>query len=249
MQEHGHSPEEVRARIGAPQRVSYLRDTVYGAIDGAVTTFAIVAGVVGAGLSPRVIVALGIANVLADGFSMAAANYSGIKAEADNMRRLRAIEARHIDEVPEGERLELREILRAKGLTGTVLDAATALISSNKSKWIDLMLVDEYGLAPTQPHPLRAAMATFAAFLVAGLVSSGPIPLRIRRCLCSVHQRDRNCLLYDRYAEEPLVACSMVAFWCRDTRHRRRCRSDRVFCRIPVSRLRVSRIQGCGDQR
>ena len=56
--EHGHSPDEVSARISGPTRRSYLRDTVYGAIDGAVTTFAIVAGVAGAGLSPSIIIAL-----------------------------------------------------------------------------------------------------------------------------------------------------------------------------------------------
>lgn len=170
MSDHGHSPDEVRARIAAPPATPYLRDSVYGAIDGAVTTFAIVAGVMGAGLSPHVIIALGIANVLADGFSMAAANYSGTKAEADNARRLRAIEERHIDEVPEGEMLELKEILRTKGLTGTVLDAATQAISSNRGKWIDMMLTDEYGVSPASPHPLRAAIATFVAFLAAGMV-------------------------------------------------------------------------------
>ncbi len=174
MSDHGHSPAEVRARIAAPPVTPYLRDSVYGAIDGAVTTFAIVAGVMGAGLSPRVIIALGMANVLADGFSMAAANYSGTKAEADNTRRLRAIEERHIEEVPDGELLELKEILRAKGLTGAVLDAATKAISSDRGKWIDMMLTDEYGLAPVPPHPLRAALATFAAFLVAGMVPLMP---------------------------------------------------------------------------
>ena len=65
MKEHGHTPEDIAARIGAPNQQSYLRDTVYGGLDGAVTTFAIVAGVVGADLSTRVIIALGIANVLA----------------------------------------------------------------------------------------------------------------------------------------------------------------------------------------
>ena len=66
MQDHGHSPSEIRARIAAPEGRGLLRDFVYGAIDGAVTTFAIVAGVAGAGLSPFVIIALGMANVLAD---------------------------------------------------------------------------------------------------------------------------------------------------------------------------------------
>ena len=59
MQEHGHSQAEIEARIGTADGHGILRDTIYGAIDGAVTTFAIVAGVAGAGLSPFVIVALG----------------------------------------------------------------------------------------------------------------------------------------------------------------------------------------------
>ena len=168
--EHGHSPAEVAARINAPNRRSYLRDTVYGAIDGAVTTFAIVAGVAGAGLPTNIIIALGLANVLADGFSMAAGNYSGTKAELDNIKRIRAIEERHIAEEPEGERLELREILAGKGLEGQVLEEATDAIISDKTRWIDMMLIDEYGLSPVDPHPMRAAVATFLAFLAAGLV-------------------------------------------------------------------------------
>lgn len=172
--EHGHTPAQVRARINAQGRQSYLRDTVYGAVDGAVTTFAIVSAVAGAGLSPSIIVALGLANVLADGFSMAAGNYSGTKAELDNIRRLRAVEARHIRETPEGERLEVRAILAAKGLEGEVLDKATDAITSDTRKWIDIMLVDEYGLSPVEPHPLRAALATFLAFLAAGLVPLVP---------------------------------------------------------------------------
>jgi len=172
--EHGHSPDEVSARFSAPPRRSYLRDTVYGAIDGAVTTFAIVAGVAGAGLSPSIIIALGLANVLADGFSMAAGNYSGTKAEFDNHKRLVEIEERHIRDFPEGERLELRAILANKGLSGQVLEDATDAIASDKASWIKMMMVDEYGMSPIAPHPLRAAIATFLAFLVAGMVPLVP---------------------------------------------------------------------------
>lgn len=175
--EHGHSPDEVAARIGAAQGGSMLRDTVYGAIDGAVTTFAIVAGVAGAGLAPGIIVALGLANVFADGFSMAAGNYSGTKAELDNIRRLREVEARHIADEPDGEKRELREILSQKGLSGQVLDDATEAIAADKKKWIQMMLVDEYGLSPVDPHPMRAALATFAAFLSAGIVPLLPFLL------------------------------------------------------------------------
>jgi VIT1/CCC1 family predicted Fe2+/Mn2+ transporter len=174
MPEHGHSPVEIAERIRAPGGRSNLRDVIYGAIDGAVTTFAIVAGVVGAELSTKVIIALGIANVLADGFSMAAGNYSGTKAELDDARRLREIEDRHIRMEPEGERAELKAILAGKGLEGDVLDAAVEAIARDKKNWIDMMLVEEYGLSPVDPHPLRAATATFLAFLVAGMVPLMP---------------------------------------------------------------------------
>ena len=53
----------------------YLKEFVYGGIDGSVTTFAIVAGATGAGLSPGVIIVLGFANLIADGFSMSVGNY------------------------------------------------------------------------------------------------------------------------------------------------------------------------------
>ena len=170
MTEHGHSPKEIAARIGAPPGRGVLRDVVYGAIDGSVTTFAIVAGVAGAGLSPFVIIALGLANVLADGFSMAAGNYSATKAEKDNIIRIRAIEERHIAKHPEGERREARAILELKGLSGGVLEQATDAIIADRENWIALMLEGEYGLGGVDPHPLRAATATFLAFLVAGMI-------------------------------------------------------------------------------
>lgn len=168
--EHSHKPRDIAARIATAGRPGRLRDTVLGGIDGAVTTFAIVAGVAGAGLSSTVIVALGLANVLADGFSMAAGNYSGTKAELDDIRRLRAVEERHIDTAPEGEREELRQILQQKGLEGEVLELATEAIAARRASWIEMMLVDEYGMSPVDPDPMRAALATFVAFMAAGIV-------------------------------------------------------------------------------
>lgn len=179
MLEHGHEPEEIARRLAETGQRSHLRDVVYGAIDGAVTTFAIVAGVVGAELSTKVIIALGIANVLADGFSMAAGNYSGTKAELDDAKRLRAVEERHVRLEPEGERAELREILAQKGLSGDVLEGAVNAIAKNRTTWIDMMLVEEYGLSPVDPHPLRAAQATFFAFLAAGMVPLLPYLLSV----------------------------------------------------------------------
>jgi VIT1/CCC1 family predicted Fe2+/Mn2+ transporter len=178
--EHGHSPKEIAHRLANGQRPGHLKDFIYGGIDGAVTTFAIVAGVEGAGLSHGIIVTLGVANIIADGFSMAAGNYSGTKAELDERKRIIQTEERHIAQHPEGELEELRQILQMRGLSGAVLNDATAEIAQNKENWIALMLTDEYGLASVEPEPMRAAIATFAAFFVAGSVPLVPFALGLK---------------------------------------------------------------------
>jgi vacuolar iron transporter family protein len=61
----------------------YLPEFIYGAIDGTITTFAIVAGAMGASLSASIILILGFANLFADGFSMAISNYLSTKSEKD----------------------------------------------------------------------------------------------------------------------------------------------------------------------
>jgi len=175
--EHEHTTKAISDRLAKKVKPGYLRDFVYGGIDGAVTTFAIVAGVVGADLSSRVILILGVANLLADGFSMAAGNYSATKAEVDDYRRLKAIERRHIARVPEGEREEVRQILEQKGLTGDALMEAVAAITADEERWINTMLVEEYGVLPVQRAPVRAAQITFLAFILCGTVPLLPFLL------------------------------------------------------------------------
>lgn len=167
--EHGHSPREVTERLDAHTDSTPLRDAVFGGIDGTVTTFAIVAGVQGAGLAPGIIVALGLANVLADGFSMAAGNYSGTKAVADDRSRRWDVEKKHIRTNREGELEELDQILARKGLSGEVRKNAVKMISDDEDQWISLMLAEEYGLPATNPRPLRAALVIFIAFVAAGM--------------------------------------------------------------------------------
>lgn len=65
----------------------YIGDFVYGANDGIVTTFAVVAGAAGAALSPGIVVILGLANLFADGFSMGASNFLALRSEKELERR------------------------------------------------------------------------------------------------------------------------------------------------------------------
>lgn len=167
--EHEHSVDAIAERLATANH-NYIRDFIYGGIDGAVTTFAVVSGVSGAELSPSIVLILGFANLAADGFSMAASNYLGTRAELDDLRRLERVEYRHIAVAPEGERDEVREIYRKKGFEGGELEKAVELITADKDRWVRTMLTEEYGLPAEIRSPYKAAFATFAAFVVCGLV-------------------------------------------------------------------------------
>lgn len=162
-----HSATAVGERLATPVR-SYLRDFVYGAIDGIVTTFAVVAGVAGAGLEDRIVIILGAANLFADGFSMAMGNLLGSRAEAQQRAQARLKEERHIRLVPEGETEEIRQIYAAKGFEGETLEAVVAGITADRELWVDTMLTEELGYASTVASPLRAAATTFGAFVLLG---------------------------------------------------------------------------------
>jgi VIT1/CCC1 family predicted Fe2+/Mn2+ transporter len=183
VMEHEHSPDAIQRRLESGPKHNYLRDWIYGGIDGAVTTLAVVTGVAGAQLSKWIILALGFANLLADGFSMAASNYLGTKSEHDDWRRLQDIENRHIDLAPEGEREEVRQIFARKGFEGEELGRMVELITADRERWVQTMLMDEYGL----PHAIRsawiAALCTFTAFLICGLAPLVPYLFRTDRSL------------------------------------------------------------------
>lgn len=169
-----HHPEAIKRRLAAPVQHSYLADAVLGAIDGCVTTLAVVAGAVGARFSPTVAIVLGLANLLADGFSMAVSNYQSARTREDHLERTRRDEYEHIAHVPEGETEEIRQIFAAKGFSGDTLENIVSTIISDKKSWVDTMLVEEHGLALETPRPWMSALATFAAFIVVGLVPLAP---------------------------------------------------------------------------
>jgi vacuolar iron transporter family protein len=171
--EHEHSIEAIAERISSV-RHNYIRDWIYGGIDGAVTTFAVVSGVAGAELAPIIVLILGFANLVADGFSMAASNFLGTRAEQEDYARLKEIEYRHIRVHPEGEREEVRQIYRDKGFTGDELEKAVELITADEDRWVQTMLTEEYGLPTEIRSAWRAAFATFTAFVICGLVPLVP---------------------------------------------------------------------------
>jgi VIT1/CCC1 family predicted Fe2+/Mn2+ transporter len=167
-----HDPEAIRLRLNHKAGSSVIGDAVLGGIDGCITTLAVVLGSIGAGFSTSVALVLGVANLLADGFSMAVSNFESIRAQQDFVESVRAVEKEHIDKIPLGEREELRQIFQRKGFTGHSLETIVATISSDRNLWIDTMLTEEYGLQKAVPHPYKSALVTFCAFV---LIGSAPL--------------------------------------------------------------------------
>ncbi|MGH1405759.1 MAG: VIT1/CCC1 transporter family protein [Rhodomicrobiaceae bacterium] len=178
-QTEDHTPEAIKTRLAVGQTDSYLREWVYGGIDGVVTTFAIAAGVVGASLSPKIILILGAANLIGDGFSMAAGCYSATKTENDNYQRLRNREISHIKNYPGGEREEIRQIYAAKGFKNRTLEKIVNTISDDPKLWVDVMMAEEYGLSSRPLSALKTAYHTFFAFFICGAVPLLPFLVKV----------------------------------------------------------------------
>jgi len=148
----------------------HFDDFIYGSIDGAVTTFAIVAGVVGASLPVGIVLILGFANLFADGFSMAAANYQASKARNEFVQMKRRQEEWEIDNLEEQERDEIREIYREKGFKDELLDDVVRIITSRRKVWIDTMMKEELGLIEDEKNPMDGSVSTFIGFNTIGLI-------------------------------------------------------------------------------
>jgi len=148
-----------------------IHDIVYGAHDGIITTFAVVAGTVGADLPVGIIVILGMANLLADGVSMGAGSFLSIKSERDQYQRLYKEELKEIEIHPELEREEVKEAFAAKGFQGEDLERAVAVLTRTPDVWAQTMMREEHGLTDASGKPpLVHAIATFLGFVLFGSI-------------------------------------------------------------------------------
>ena len=149
---------------------AHLGEFVYGGIDGSVTTFAVVAGAVGASLDSSVILILGFANLLADGFSMSVGAYLSAKSQHDNFEKHKRIEYWEVDHIPETEREEIREIYRSKGFQGELLEQVVSVITADRDRWVDVMMKEELAMMKEDHSPFVVGAVTYSAFLLVGFV-------------------------------------------------------------------------------
>ncbi|PKL24776.1 MAG: hypothetical protein CVV47_10115 [Spirochaetae bacterium HGW-Spirochaetae-3] len=148
----------------------YLKSVIYGGLDGTITTFAAVAGVAGANLSPGIVLIMGFANLIADGLSMSIGDYLSSKSEAEYQAAERRREAWEVQHFPDGEKEELREIYEARGMAKADAAAVVDIIAKDEQAWIDIMMIEELGILPDDESPLKGALATFASFGLFGFL-------------------------------------------------------------------------------
>ena len=181
--DHAHTRTAIRARLaGGPRRATSATGST-GASTAPSPRSRSSRASSGRQLSPRIILVLGAANLVADGFSMAAGNYLATRAEHEERRFAEAVERRHIATVPEGEREEVREIFRQRGLSGDLLEQRHR---GGHGRWTRSLDPDDAAgrvrAAGGDPRAVAGGRdATFSAFFLCGLVPLVPFVLAVPR--------------------------------------------------------------------
>ena len=148
----------------------YIAEFVYGGIDGVITTFAVVAGSAGAELAVPIVLILGFANLIADGFAMSVGSYFSAKSENESYEKHKAVEYWEIENLREKEVEEIREIYEAKGFEGDLLKQVVDVITSDDEVWVDTMMKEELEMIKNDRPPWKRGLVTFIAFNLVGFI-------------------------------------------------------------------------------
>lgn len=150
----------------------FMKSFVFGALDGIVSTFAVVSGASGGSFSTEVILALGLSSLVADAMSMGVGDALSSKGEMEAALREREREAWEFENYPKGEIVEMVELYEAKGMSTEDAQLVMSTLSKYKDIFIDLMVRDELGLeVPSEDdNPWLDGFVTFMSFMVFGFV-------------------------------------------------------------------------------
>jgi VIT1/CCC1 family predicted Fe2+/Mn2+ transporter len=149
----------------------WLRPAVFGAMDGLVSNFALIAGVAGGGLSPKQIVVTGLAGLAAGAFSMAAGEYTSVASQTELVRAEIETERRELARRPEAEEAELAGLYRKRGLSPDLAAQVAKQLSADPELAWRIHAREELGVDPDDlPSARVAAGSSFAAFAVGAML-------------------------------------------------------------------------------
>lgn len=148
----------------------WLRPAVFGAMDGLVSNFALLAGVAGGGASSQTLVLAGLAGLASGAFSMAAGEYVSVRSQAELAHAELEVERREIARRPEAEQAELAMLYERRGLDPTLAAEVARQLSAHPEVW-RVHAREEFGVDPDElPSPLLAGGSSFAAFAAGALL-------------------------------------------------------------------------------
>lgn len=152
-----------------------IRDIVFGANDGLIAAFAVVSGVNAAVQTNKIVFIAGIAEMIGGTISMGLGAWLAAKSEHEYIESERDRELYEIDNLPDRERQEIRDIYSAKGFEGPQLEEIVKTICSDKQRWLDIMMKEELNLNVNQPKtPLKSALATGTAYAIGAAMPTFP---------------------------------------------------------------------------
>lgn len=147
----------------------WLRAAVLGANDGIVSVAGLVVGVAASGASQAVVLATGIAGVVAGAMSMAAGEYVSVQSQADTERADIAKETRELADDPDSELAELAGLYVKRGLDPGLAHQVAVQLTAHDA--LGSHARDELGITEAlRARPLQAALASAAAFAVGSLL-------------------------------------------------------------------------------
>ena len=148
-----------------------LRDFILGGQDGLVNVLGVILAVATAVSDARIVIIAGLAATFAESISMAAVAYTSTKAARDFYRSELEREQREVEEMPDRERKEIRDIYRRKGFSGTMLNAIVSRITSKKDVWVKVMMEEELHMYPDEyKSPIRDAFVVGFSALIGSFV-------------------------------------------------------------------------------
>lgn len=147
----------------------WLRPAVFGAMDGLVSNFALIAGVVGgtSGDHSRQVVLAGLAGLAAGAFSMAAGEYTSVASQAEFTAKEIEVERREILARPHAEQAELAQMYVNRGIDRELAEAIASQVHADPELAVEVHAREELGVDPGNlPSPVVAAVSSFVSFAV-----------------------------------------------------------------------------------
>jgi VIT1/CCC1 family predicted Fe2+/Mn2+ transporter len=153
----------------------WLRPAVFGAMDGLVSNFALIAGVAGGSSDRQVVVLAAFAGLAAGAFSMAAGEYTSVASQAELARAEIAIERRELQRRPAAEQEELAQVYMHRGLEPQLAREVAAALSADPEQALEVHTREELGVGPNDlPSPVLAAGSSFLSFAVGAFIPVVP---------------------------------------------------------------------------